>query len=81
MLAEVPCCLFVGLCDSGPCANGGSCSVEDGAVACECAAGYFGNQCEESEYLSLSNSSYNSYFVKIISIAVIPFGVTECCGS
>lgn len=36
---------FLALCDSNPCRNGGTCTINGSTYACSCAPGYTGNAC------------------------------------
>ena len=37
-------------CTSGPCNNGGSCTVTgDGSYSCQCTEGFFGESCEKGK--------------------------------
>lgn len=49
----------IGPCDSGPCQNGGTCSVVDGEASCVCPAGFTDQYCDTSMKWNILEDLYS----------------------
>lgn len=61
-------CSDIDDCDSGPCMNGATCTDKVNGYQCDCAPGYSGMNCDQSEYTDIAliiwHSGNNSYIVE-----------------